>query len=646
MHVRPQSTTISLRAITVGVFLCIINACWVIESETVLEIARTTRISLFSNAIFTLFVLTALNLLVRRYFPRLGFNQGELLVVYLMVCLTTALVGTDMLQEVISIVGHAFWFATPENEWQALFWRYLPESLTVSDTVTLRGFYEGESSLYIARHLRAWLTPILNWSVFTLILLFAMLCINSILRRGWTEQEKLSYPIIQLPLEMTRPDSGKFFRNKLLWIGFGVAGGIDIINGLHSLFPAFPNIPIYVTNLGRFFTEKPWNAIGWTPVYLYPFVIGLGFLIPLDLAFSSWFFYIIFWKGLTVFNVSMGLGSSFVRYSSSYSPTGPYTDEQSFGAYIGLSVIALVMGRRYLLFVARQIWRHDEDRNEALPYRYAVLFLILCGIALTLFCIRSGMSLMPIFICFGSYFMLSIGITRMRARLGPPVHDLHYADPGRMLTEVLGPRRVGPRNLSMLSLFYWFTRSYRGHPMAHQLEGFKMAERTHVRYRSLLVPMFLASVVGIICAFWFTLHRAYHIGYAGFQSRYYTHSAEAFTRLKRWLFYPEQTDLAAAAFLFIGFVFTLFLMLLRTRFFWLPLHPVGFAISGSWSMNLIWFPLFLSWLIKWILLKHGSAKAYRKAMPFFLGLILGECTVGSFWIAIGMTTGLPTYIFW
>ena len=40
-------------------------------------------------------------------------------------------------------------------------------------------------------------------------------------------------------------------------------------------------------------------------------------------------------------------------------------------------------------------------------------------------------------------------------------------------------------------------------------------------------------------------------------------------------------------------------------------------------MHLIWVPLFLNWLVKWIMLKHGGLKDYRKGIPFFLGLHLG-----------------------
>jgi len=76
------------------------------------------------------------------------------------------------------------------------------------------------------------------------------------------------------------------------------------------------------------------------------------------------------------------------------------------------------------------------------------------------------------------------------------------------------------------------------------------------------------------------------------------------------------------------------------------LHPVGYVISTSgWVINYIWFSFLFSWLIKWLLLKHGSIKAYRNATPFFLGLILGEYAIGGFWNVLGIALGIRTYGF-
>ena len=62
-------------------------------------------------------------------------------------------------------------------------------------------------------------------------------------------------------------------------------------------------------------------------------------------------------------------------------------------------------------------------------------------------------------------------------------------------------------------------------------------------------------------------------------------------------------------------------------------------------MNVFWFSIMLSFFAKWIILKMGGIKAHRQAIPFFLGLILGEFIVGGVWSIIGIAMHRPMYRF-
>jgi len=284
-----QRAVVSIRAVIIGLFLIPFNAYWIWGLEVV-RYTHPTLVVPFSNVMFILLIATALSFLLRKLHLPLALHQGELLVLYMMLSTASALASIDMLQILISNMGHAFWFATTENEWKDLFWKYLPDWLVVRDTKTLSAYYKGNSSFYRLEYLSKWATPLLWWGLFTSVLIFVMLCINSLLRKQWVEKERLTYPIVQLPLEVTE-NSGRFFRNKLMWMGFGLAAGISIINGLSYFYPAIPRIPVKRRSINYLFTEKPWNMMGGTRISFYPFVIGIGFLIPLDLLFSAWVFY-------------------------------------------------------------------------------------------------------------------------------------------------------------------------------------------------------------------------------------------------------------------------------------------------------------------------------------------------------------------
>ncbi|MFC1716219.1 DUF6784 domain-containing protein [Candidatus Poribacteria bacterium] len=59
-----------------------------------------------------------------------------------------------------------------------------------------------------------------------------------------------------------------------------------------------------------------------------------------------------------------------------------------------------------------------------------------------------------------------------------------------------------------------------------------------------------------------------------------------------------------------------------------------------------WMPVFICWVAKWTIIKCGSLKSHRQAVPFFIGLILGEFTMGSVWSIIGLILNIPTYKIW
>ena len=86
-----------------------------------------------------------------------------------------------------------------------------------------------------------------------------------------------------MPTELIR-DTAKLFSNKLIWLGFGLAFGIEVITGLNYLSPTFPAIKM--KSVVRF-QEWPWSNAGQIPIGIYPFAIGLGYLMPIDLSFRS-----------------------------------------------------------------------------------------------------------------------------------------------------------------------------------------------------------------------------------------------------------------------------------------------------------------------------------------------------------------------
>jgi len=629
--------SVTFRSVAIGAALIPALCMWVIQAEILWYSSQPTTVSLMPHVVFILFLLTLGNLALGRWCPRAALNPGELLTIYVMMAIASVVCGHDFIQVLVTSISYGYAGATPENGW-AKFHEFLPSFVVLNDPEVVRGYYQGGSSMYRWEVVLAWGRPILWWASFIFALVSALFLINALLRKQWTENEKLSYPVIQIPLLVaTQPRS--LLRNRLLWYGFALAAAIDLVNGLNVFFPSVPKLPIvHFDNLKNYLTERPWNAIGQMWFSLYPFAIGVCFFLPVDMAFSCWFFFI-FWQLQRVVSSWMGVQV----------PGFPFVNDQTAGGYLALCLIALWVSRRYLreVFLHVFVRKRLDESGEALPYRVTALLLAGCLAYVGWFLTRLGMSWWLVVPFLIAYFMIAVAIARMRAELGPPAHDLHYAGPDQMLPRFFGMRGLGPRNLTGLALTWFFNRAYRGQPIAPAIEGYKLAQQTRMSARHMLVAMLVALALGIFGGFWAMLHVGYKYGMEASvvgPGRWF--GFEVYRNLHGWLSSPQPPNTGATIATGVGVLSTLALAAMRMRFAWWPFHPVGYAVSGSWSMEQLWFPMFVSWFLKWVILRYGGARAYRRAVPFFVGLVLGEFVVGCYWNLHGAIFGCLTYDFW
>ena len=86
-----------------------------------------------------------------------------------------------------------------------------------------------------------------------------------------------------------------------------------------------------------------------------------------------------------------------------------------------------------------------------------------------------------------------------------------------------------------------------------------------------------------------------------------------------------------------------FLAVMRQRYVWWPFHPGGFSIAPTWIVNEIWSSACVAWLLRGLVVRYGGRLGYLLVRPYFLGLILGDYVVGSFWALYGPLQHLQTY---
>lgn len=634
---------VTWRSVLISLLLMPVNIWWVTVVEVRWYTLDGTSLPLFITPIFFLFVLVLLNRVVRRWRPRAALRQGELLVVYIALALSCVFSGHDMLQNLIGAMGHAYYHARPENHWAERFLSLIPDWLFLGgrsgDANSLNAFYNGSVNPYDWRLLAPWIPRLAAWAAFVMALVVVMLGMNVLLRRQWTENERLAFPLVQLPMAMT-DNSGRlpFWTNRVMWAGFLTAAGITMLNGFSHLYPSVPSIEVVKQyDVGQYFSTRPWSALAGTRIALYPFAIGLGYFVPLDLLFSCWFFFV--WrKTQQVLGEAWGLGGQENR-------GWPFFAEQSSGAWIALVLLLIWTNRRYF----GEILSDALGRSHRLPpderrrYGWAVAGIVVGLLFLQWFCMQMGMSFGVALLFLAVYFGLSLGITRVRAELGVP-HEINFVSPAQIMIATIGTQALGVHNLTAIACLHWLNRGYRCHPMPNQLESFKMAQGGRISLDRLIAFTVVLSIVAIALTYWSNLDVTFRAGAeakaVGFKNWV---GRESFERLNNWLSNPISLHVTQLSWTVAGALFVTFLHLMRSSFVWWPFHPAGYALALSYAMDYFWFAFLASWLIKMVLVRYGGMRLHTAAAPYFLGLILGDYVSGSIWAIVGPALNVSTY---
>jgi len=115
---------------------------------------------------------------------------------------------------VATVITWPIWNASPENQWYSLIWPNLPTWLTVSNRDALAGFFMGETNPYQAWILRAWIQPAFWWTAWATALIWVSFCLNVIVRKRWSEEEQLPFPMTTLPLQISQEKEGLLQRRQ------------------------------------------------------------------------------------------------------------------------------------------------------------------------------------------------------------------------------------------------------------------------------------------------------------------------------------------------------------------------------------------------------------------------------------------------
>jgi hypothetical protein len=541
----------------------------------------------------------------------------------------------------------AYYYGSAESSW-ARFWPYLPEWLGPKDPEVVQAFFTGT-----LRHVpwEAWAVPLLAWGTLLAALFWTMLCLNVLVRRQWVESERLVFPLVALPLELSwagDPARAGSRRSSILaqpafWYGTAVAFGLGSAAQLSQYVPALPALPLRGIMLIDTLPNQPWNGIGPVEINLIFWLLGVAYLLPTDISLSAWLFYFI-GRAENVYAVAAGTTG---EPPSVYSNDFPALFAQGAGAAIALTLLSLYAARNHLRAVLRRAFTGDprvDDSDEFLSYRTAV-FGAIAGIGIMLgWLALAGMRpwvaalLLALMLC---YFFI---FARIRAETGLGMGVILWP---KMLNEMMltfvGAKLMTVGDLAVLHAVRWlYFGSATGAVMAAQLEGLKLADEGGLRRRPVSGALLAATGVALVLALVWTTHTYYASGFVNMQiggrslsmvgSQVYWSYQNLLTSMNEGTG-PQWRGIVAIG---AGGAIATVLALLRTNFLWWPFHPIGFLAANSWGMHINWSMFLLGWLIKVGVTRYGGLQLYRRLLPLFLGLMVGDLVAQGLWSFVAM----------
>ncbi len=641
------------RAIVIGI-LGAAAACFIVAwAELVVTTIQIAICQFAPAAIGLLLVVVAGNALVRRLLRRHALRSHEIVVIYVMILVAALTTSRGLMERWFSTLAAVNYYATPANHWETTFFANTPQWAVPWDVkgqaqdYVVRAFYEG---LRPGAPLpwRPWVTPIAAWLVVIIALLLSYAFLASILRRQWIDHEKLSFPLVNLPLELARGETegSSFFTNRLMWIGFALPTIVFTVNGLHGIYPAIPVIPVqYPLNDAFNGMGRPWRDLGFTTAYCSMAAVGFSYFLPAEVLLSLWVFFVLLRGENIVFSAFGASPEAMPLY-----PTSLWNGYQVMGAYlvlVGTFIKAALPHLRHV--VAATLGRVPDDREgrEFLPYRVAVIGLGVATAVSVYWFTRLGMSLWMALIEVIVYvFVVVVVMARSVNEAGMLMTETSFR-PVDIVRLFMRPSGLGRSTLTALSFAdAAFTRDLRGNLLSTFLDGLKLSDLVKLDRRHLFGAIAAALVVALVVGGVLHLVIPYQRGAITLYGYGYRSNALwGFQHFQPAMETPGDYDARLPAFFGSGVLVAVFLSVMRARYAWWPLAPLGFALSGSWSMIVFWFPILIAWMVKGTLVRYGGMKIYMRLKPLFLGLILGEFSQAVIWATIASVWRLPAPFF-
>ena len=497
---------------------------------------------------------------------------------------------------------------------------------------------------------RTVLKPLGLWAVLIGLTYIILMSFNVLIFRQWAYNEKLIFPLAELPELLTVSDahtSGRIpalFRSPLFWLGVMISGSVLGWN-LFSYAQIIPGLP-------RIDLDNNWSNIientqvaGLRPSAkstVFFTMIGVSFMIPAKISFSLWFFWLLFMLQ-TLILVWSGHGIDQNSFPVDWWYTLNYRTAEGGGALMVFAVVILFKCRRYIFCFFAPASVGELETGERRELITASFLFIFGSIALVLsLWLLLGANLYYTIFCYFIVMVITVGLVRAVAE-GGILGFQAWISPFHFIRSLVGMDKTWTTPSLFAPLFIYYSilfldiKTFIAPAMANSLkirDDLKMMRgRFHIAIIFGIVGAVLAAVIT-------HLIMTYSSGGDAMNDWFYTSFPDSVYKQIAAMTKTMPVDTSGGQF-WIGFGAAVMagLLYLRQFVFWLP-HPIGMIMLVNPIMNAYWFSIMIGWFAKMLVTRYGNKDTYRIVRCLFVGLIAGELLIVILALLVSLTTDL------
>lgn len=613
-----------------------------------------------------------------------SFTRAEVMTILAALVVASGVSTFGLTEQLVPLVTTPYnpeW-NTPQARWDKELHPNLKTELFITDPVAIREYREGtvwtedgkrlaapseiETGLEswknwtnyyvdVAQNLpwHLWVMPLTYWLIFVLGTYALFYSLTYTVIDFWANREKLIFPLAQLRETMLPDeDSSRILpaicRSTGFWTALVVTAGIISYNAC-SRFGWLGDMGVISQGMswqvftdtmkGTFLEGVSGSATGMRFAMLFT-AVGIAFLLPLEISFSIWFYYIVS-SVLMLILVGAGYGRNMKDFPTDWLYRQNEVTAQGAGA---LMVFSGYMLYRALKDTGIQVFSKTRTTKARWVSSLPVIGLTASITIVTMWIWwmwhwnMSYLFWAFVFVIF--LVLLTLGLMRITAEGGIYWFQSHasFFHFWKMLAlgKFLPGAMLGPL-LPVYSVLFLDIKTFMAPNLINGAKMHKDVGGSRAIYHLNMVTTLLVS---IFVSIGFALVMAYARGAQRMNSWFYSSGPKSMmTTAQQAASDVPQFNAYTASWAFGGGLWVIISVLARRSIFWFP-HPVGYVMLINPMIHTLWFSFFIGWICKKLVVKYGGKSTFDKTRNVFIGLILGEIIAIFGWGIATYFTGL------